>query len=212
MSGTQTGGPAKARGNDDKHEHLEGRVTGLERDVQHLTNAVEKTNRNLAAQGEQMREGFDKVFNMFEASDKRQQERDSSLHDRITYQERSYLSGKQTNWQVVLSGLAIALTLIGGLAGFVYLSLSPVNDNLAAHMEQEGHIPTLRTVVRLDEAEGRLTSRVERLESLVSRELHNSSSNAARLDAIQKRVDREFNKDNWRTLGDAIRDIAGDKP
>lgn len=212
--------PSTVKTVEQKTDHLENRVTGLERDVQHLTAAV-------AEQGRQMTSGFDRLTHMMESNEKKQVERDTALQERITSQEKTHLASRQTNWSTVFLGLGGVFTVMGAFVSFVLLTQSPTNRMLREHLAQDGHVPSLVEIASIKEQiaentheldllwdiklkehpkteqwRGQIESHIEniikqqdRRRPIIDQNIAKAAANQERINGLQSLILREQNKD-----------------
>ena len=108
----------------DRTQELEGRVTGLERDMQHTLQMVEQTNRTVTS-------GFTETRRMFQEAEERATSRDSELHRRIDDQQRTVAQTGKVSWPLVISAIVAALAVGGVFVSFVNMSLSPVITDIS---------------------------------------------------------------------------------
>jgi len=121
MAGTQEAGTAKAAvATGQAHAHLEGRVTGLERDMQHTLQMVEQTNRTVTA-------GFEETRRMMQESDLRATGRSAEIHRRIDEQQHEVSQHGQVSWPLVMSAIVASLALGGVFVAFVNMTMSPIS-------------------------------------------------------------------------------------
>lgn len=106
-----------------RQEELEGRVTGLERDVQHAIHMVEQTNRTVT-------EGFVETRRMIEQSQHAFQESSGKLHTRITEVHEQALKKSQVSWPLAVSVVLCALAVGGIFVSFVNMTTAPLGKNV----------------------------------------------------------------------------------
>jgi len=107
-------------------EKLEGRVTGVERDLQHVMQTIEKTNETMLA-------GFSETRRLFQESEERNEERASKLHHRVTEINERALQKGQVSWPFVVSVIGCAVLLVGSFVSFVTMTTQPMRSDIERH-------------------------------------------------------------------------------
>jgi hypothetical protein len=89
----------------DQHAKLEGRVTGLERDVQNMARTVEEL-------GNIVREGFGESRRAAEDADRKQAARVAELHTRLDDQFKQTAEGSKPNWGVIVGAVSLVWLIV----------------------------------------------------------------------------------------------------
>jgi len=142
-----------------QHGHLEGRVTGLERDMQNMSQAVSTLTDTVKA-------GFAETRDMMAVASRRQDERTSEIHHRLDKQ------AERGRWNPGLTIAAITCAMLAGgiFVAFVQMTTSPLAKD---DRETRQHVERLRDTVdvlyeqRYEHADqvGYMRARVEALEA-----------------------------------------------
>lgn len=100
-------------------QQLEGRVTGLERDMQNMSQAV-------AQLSETVSQGFRDTRELMAGAARRQDERTSEIHHRLDKQtERS-----RWNPGLIIASITCAILLGGIFISFVHMYVGPVKESI----------------------------------------------------------------------------------
>jgi hypothetical protein len=139
------------------HE-LEGRVTGLERDMQHTLQLVEKTSRTVES-------GFAETRRMFQEAAERDTRQASDIHGRIDEQQKDTAEKGQVSWPLVISAIVAALAIGGVFVAFVNMSLNPIRANVAHIMDRvdANHTDERTTIAKVSAMEMQFAGQERRL-------------------------------------------------
>lgn len=142
-----------------QHVHLEGRVTGLERDMQNMSQAV-------SALTDTVKAGFAETRDMMAVASRRQDERTSEIHHRLDKQ------AERGRWNpgLVLAAITCAVVIGGIFVAFVQMTTAPLAKD---DRETRQHVEQLREAVdvlyeqRYEHADqvGYMRARVEALKT-----------------------------------------------
>ena len=135
MAGSPNGEQQTVAGVTAQHVHLEGRVTGLERDMQNMSQAVSALTDTVQA-------GFAETRDMMAVASRRQDERTSEIHHRLDKQ------AERGRWNPGLTVAAITCAvLVGGIfVAFVQMTTSPLAKD---DRETRQHVEQLRETVSI---------------------------------------------------------------
>lgn len=114
--------PTVVKVQEQTHE-LEGRVTGLERDMQHTLQLVEATSRTVDA-------GFAETRRMFHEAAERDTRQAAEIHARIDEQQKAAAKKGQVSWPLVISAIVASVVIGGVFVSFVNMSLGPIRTNI----------------------------------------------------------------------------------
>lgn len=160
-------------------ERLEGRVTGLERDVQYARQLAEQTNHTV-------QDGFVEMRRTLESYAERSQRQMNDLHARVTETNERLLQRDQVNWTLVVS-IIVAAVAVGGVGvAFVHMSMVPVTrdiqyiySQLREHVDTDGHTEMLMfkasTTTALDSMRDELAQMRGSIQSLQEQKLQNTA-------------------------------------
>jgi len=114
-------------------EELEGRVLTAEAEIAHLGEQVANLARTVG-------EGFRETREMFEAGQRRFEERTVEVYKRLEETNTRMLARSQVSWPLVVSVIVAALAIGGVFAGFVTMTTHPMTTdilNIEAKMAQD---------------------------------------------------------------------------
>ena len=143
--------------------YLEGRVTGLERDMQNMSQAV-------SALTDTVKIGFAETRDMMAVASRRQDERTSELHARLDKSAEKSADRGRWNPGITVAAITCAARVGGIFVAFVQRTTSPLAKD---DLERRQHVEQLRGVVdvlheqRYAHADqvGYMRARVEALEA-----------------------------------------------
>lgn len=132
------------------HE-LEGRVTGLERDMQHTLQLVETTSRTVDA-------GFAETRRMFHEAAERDTRQAAEIHARIDEQQKISAQKGQVSWPLVISVIVAAVVIGGVFVSFVNMSLGPIRTDVIRliSLDDSDDVTERETASQVAETHGRV--------------------------------------------------------
>jgi len=149
-----------------QHSQLEGRVTGLERDMQNMSRAVEALTATV-------KDGFERSMTYMESQDRKQSDRVSEIHARLDRELERALTKGTTNWGVVIGVVSIAWLMVVAVVAWGSNQASAVAINS----------------VRLDSVDKRVLD----LDEMLQREMRLiSATRQAEIEALDQRLQHEM--------------------
>lgn len=138
MASSQEGRPSIAQVNAQQVD-LQGRVTGLERDMQNMSHAVSQLSETVS-------QGFRDTREMLAESSKRQDQRTTEIHQRLDKQAER----ERWNPGLLLAGITCAILIGGIFVSFVVMTTQPlarddveIRTELTKHEAAGGHTDCL---------------------------------------------------------------------
>jgi hypothetical protein len=152
----------------------EGRITGLEADMQHLTKTVDTLAVTVG-------KGFGDIADAEVRAERRHDERMAELHLRIDEQTQRLAERGRVSWPLVLSVIGTSFLLCGAGVSFVNMRITPVETALI----------NLRTEARLEHAQ--IGEELLRQDERLQREMRDVSAvRSAEIAALDERLQREI--------------------
>ena len=178
-----------------QQEQLEGRVTGVERDIQHMSVAV-------TTLAETVNTGFRESREQMSAFNRRQDERTSELHTRFDKQ----VEKRQWNPTLTIAFITCSILIGGMFVAFVQMTTAPLAKDdmetrsaLDDHIRLGGHTEALRhQSIFLNQLENHQRA-IDKIDMFIDRlgqqqvtHAQNHGELNARLDMLQDRHNQNF--------------------
>lgn len=170
---------------------LEGRITGLERDMQNMSQAVASLTTSVQA-------GFAETRRMLEESDTKNVERLSEMHARIDQQLEKSADSQKMNWGVAVAVCSLIWAVVVAIVawGLTQSTQSAITRTKTEELVQRVDHLAADTKERIDLANSAILTRVydnafeiEKLHGVTDNILSANVSEAERLGYLSARVD-----------------------